>query len=138
MDVNAPNTLPKKERLHGRESISRLLANGRHGCVDGIRYLYLRCTGAEENRIMLSVPKKLFKRAVKRNLLKRRLRESWRRQKQNLHIEGGVDILFMYSTKDLMDYRTIYEVIGQIIEKINRSYQPESDSAAESENAGIQ
>lgn len=87
---------------------------------------------------MLSVPKKLFKRAVKRNLLKRRLRESWRRQKQNLHIEGGVDILFMYSTKDLMDYRTIYEVIGQIIEKINRSYQPESDSAAESENAGIQ
>ena len=53
-----------------------LLAKGRHGKVTGLRYCFRPDSGAEENRIMVSVPKKMFKRAVKRNLLKRRIRES--------------------------------------------------------------
>ena len=44
--------------------------------------------------------KKYHKRAVKRNLLKRRIRESYRKQKHNLNIDGGLDVLFMYSTKE--------------------------------------
>ncbi len=34
--------------------------------------------------IMVSVPKKMFKRAWKRNLIKRRIKESYRRRKQPL------------------------------------------------------
>ena len=68
---------------------------------------------------MVSVPKKLFKRAVKRNLLKRRIRESWRKQKHCLKI-GGTDILFIYPTKEIQTYEQIYTAVRQIIEKINK------------------
>lgn len=119
MEVQTCNTLPKKERLCGKTGISELLAKGKHGNVPGIRYLCHKGTGKEENRIMVSVPKKLFKRAVKRNLLKRRIRESYRKQKHNLTVEGGLDVLFMYSTKEILSYEDIYTAVGQIIDKIN-------------------
>ncbi len=119
MDENTCNTLPKKERLCGKTSISLLLAKGKHGSIPNMRYLFMKNTGNEQNRILISVPKKLFKRAVKRNLLKRRIRESYRKQKHNLTVEGGLDVLFMYSTKEILSYQEIYDAIGQIIERIN-------------------
>ena len=72
--------------------------------------------------MMVSVPKKMFKRAVKRNLLKRRVRESWRKQKHVLTLEGSLDILFMYSVKEVMSYEEIYAAVGQIIENLNARY----------------
>jgi ribonuclease P protein component len=115
------NTLPKEERLCGKTGISHLLATGRHGNVPNMRYLCLKNNGKEFNRIMVSVPKKLFKRAVKRNLLKRRIRESYRKQKHDLNLKSGVDLLFMYSTKEVLSYEEIYKTVGQIIRKINES-----------------
>ena len=79
-------------------------------------------TGNEVNRIMVSVPKKMFKRAVKRNLLKRRIRESWRKQKHTLALTGGTDILFIYPSKEILSYEEIYSSVGSIIEKINASH----------------
>ena len=121
MDSQAPNTLPKKERLCGKTTIGKLLAKGKHGNVPGLRFLYMTDTGSETNRIMVSVPKKMFKRAVKRNLLKRRIRESWRKQKHALQTTGGTDILFIYPTKEVQTYEQIYACVGQIIEKINKT-----------------
>ena len=69
---------------------------------------------------MVSVPKKLFKRAVKRNLLKRRLRESYRRQKHDLLIPSGVDLLITYSTKEILPYEEIYNAVSQVIVKVNK------------------
>ena len=77
--------------------------------------------GTETNRIMVSVPKKMFKRAVKRNLLKRRIRECWRKQKHALQTTG-TDILFIYPTKEIQSYEQIYTCVGQIIEKINKTH----------------
>ena len=113
------HTRPKKERLCGKTAISKLLARGRHGKVPGLRYCFSSDTGAEENRILVSVPQKLFKRAVKRNLLKRRIRESWRKQKHALGEMKGCDILFTYSVKEVLTYEEIYESIGKIIERIS-------------------
>jgi ribonuclease P protein component len=128
------NTLPKKERLCGKTGISMLLAKGKHGNVPGMRYICLKGTGQAENRIMVSVPKKLFKRAVKRNLLKRRIRESYRKQKHNLTIDGGLDVLFMYSTKDIMTYEQIYEAVGQIIDKINNGNRSKENEPEDGQN----
>lgn len=118
MDGQPRNTLPKKERLCGKTSISMLLAKGRHGNVPGLRFCCLVENGKEEGRVMVSVPKKLFKRAVKRNLLKRRIRECYRRQKHDLIV--NTDLLLTYSTKDILSYEEIYEAVGQAIRKVNK------------------
>lgn len=130
MDSQTPNTLPKRERLCGKTTIGQLLAKGKHGNVPGLRFLYMTNTGSETNRIMVSVPKKMFKRAVKRNLLKRRIRESWRKQKHFLLTTGGTDILFIYPTKEIQTYEQIYSCVGQIIEKINNT-QVQNERSAE-------
>ena len=127
MEGEARNTLPKKERLCGKTVISKLLAKGKHGSVPGLRYLCLYGNEAEVTRMMVSVPKKSFKRAVKRNLLKRRIRESWRKQKQMLSVEGNLDILFMYAVKEVLSYEEIYAAVGQIIENINSKYGTEAE-----------
>jgi ribonuclease P protein component len=118
--VTANTSFPKKERLCGKTAISKLLAQGRHAIVPGMRFLYMTETGNDHARLLISVPKKIFKRAVKRNLYKRRIRESWRRQKHMLDVAKGVDILIIYSSKELLSYEEIYSGIGLIIEKINR------------------
>ena len=119
MEGEIRNTLPKKERLCGKTAISKLLAKGKHGSVPGIRYQCLYGTDSGSNRIVVSVSKKFFKRAVKRNLLKRRIRESWRRQKHMLNLEGNFDILLIYSVKEILSYEEIYAAVGQIIENLN-------------------
>ena len=70
----------------------------------------------------------MFKRAVKRNLLKRRIRESWRKQKHDLKVNQGYDILFTYSLKEILSYEEIYDAIGKIIDKINQSAETKGTS----------
>jgi len=111
-------TLSKKERLSGKSSISSLLSNGKWGSCRGMKFCVRTSTGEETNRLVVSVPKKYFKRAVKRNLLKRRIRESYRTQKSLLSLEGGVDILIQYNTTDIMDYPSIHSIVGDILSNI--------------------
>ncbi len=129
MEAKASYSFNKDERLCGKTLIEDLLAKGRHGSVPGMRYLIRKNTGCDHARILISVPKKLFKRAVKRNLCKRRIREAWRKQKHMLSCDNGTDILFMYSSKEILGYDEIHTAIGQIIEKINGvKQQPPPDA----------
>ena len=118
-------TLPKSERLSGQKSVSALFSHGKgvsHGC--------LRCkykthddvtspthADALESRIVVSVPKRLFKRAVKRNLLKRRIREAYRRQKG--HLSASYDILFIYSAPEVLPYEVIYADMTEVLCAMN-------------------
>lgn len=133
MERKTADTLPKKERLCGKKGIDSLLAKGRHGSAGPIRYIYSAQNGEEFSRILISVPKKLFKRAVKRNLLKRRIRESWRKLKHGLSDAAGIDILFMYSTKEVLTYQEIHSHIEAIVSKIsgNIHKQTENETPAE-------
>lgn len=118
MTEKTANTLPKAERLCGKKGIESLLAKGKHGSCGAIRYIFSEGNNEGCHRILVSVPKKLFKRAVKRNLLKRRIRESWRKLKHQMHCSGS-DILFIYSSKEILTYQEIYALIESIISKIN-------------------
>lgn len=117
MDENIRHTFTKQERLCGKTSIERLLAGGKRGSSGCLRFCWLENKDSGCSRIMISVPKKFFKRAVKRNLLKRRIRESWRRKKHMIS-EGNVDIMISYSTKEIMDYEAIDLAVGQIVGKV--------------------
>lgn len=112
------HTLEKKERISGKSAVDRLVGSGRFCRAESIRYCVLEGNGLDFNRIMVSVPKKLFKRAVKRNLLKRRMREAYRTHK---HLLGkkGVDILFVYGTKEILPYSEIERMLADILTDIN-------------------
>lgn len=113
--------MKKKERLSVGTDLSRLFASGRYGFTDGFRYCYRIGNELPFNRIVVSVPKKCFRRAVKRNLLKRRIREAYRLNKNLLPVnaeKGGTDILFIYSSKDILDFNTIVLSVRNILENL--------------------
>ena len=112
-------TLSKKERLSGKTAIGDLMKKGRWGICGCLKYCW-RCTdGDTGHRIMVSVPKRNFKRAVKRNLLKRRLRESYRTQKGLLSSELSIDVLFFYNSAEVLDYSAIRADVASILSTLN-------------------
>ena len=100
-------TLSKSERLCGKTAIAGLMEHGKGGVAGCLRYKCLvRDDGDAVSRILVSVPKRSFKRAVKRNLLKRRIRESYRLQKELL--PAGMDIAFIYVSREVLPFEEIY------------------------------
>ncbi len=117
MTAAQAHTLPKEERLCGRTTVAALLSEGSWGRTAHLRYCWASGRGTGRNRMMVSVPKKLFRRAVKRNLLKRRMREAYRLQKERLAADG-VDLLFAYSRPETADFQILYLEIGDILRRI--------------------
>ena len=142
-----PETLPKSERLSGLTAVSALFERGKGLSSGCLRCKYIprdrasallapeenyfsgQCpknqfssgnaspAHADASRIVVSVPKRLFKRAVKRNLLKRRIREAYRHQKGL--ISAPVDILFVYSAPEVLPYEVIYADMTAILLALN-------------------
>ena len=83
--VNRRYTLSKEERLSWKRYIDLLFAKGQSFVAFPLRVVYIP---VEESvapvSILVSVPKKKFKRAVKRNLIKRQVREAYRIHKYTL------------------------------------------------------
>lgn len=82
----AEYTLDKKERLNSKTMIERLFAGGSKSFpAFPLRVVYMQTEPVSEGdpavSILISVPKKRFKRAVKRNLVKRQVREAYRKNK---------------------------------------------------------
>ena len=111
------HTLSKSERLKSYKRIRILFAQGQKFKVFPlVVYFLLRDEEVEKVEGMLqmgvSVGKRHFKRAVDRNLLKRRIREAYRKQKleliENLMVSGlSLDIFFVYSNARISDYSEI-------------------------------
>ena len=107
-------TFQKSEKLCLKKQISSLFEHGRWLRSEHLRLIYY----IPEERIqipaqvMFSVPKKLHRRAVTRNLLKRRLRESYRKQKPDFYKrikdkEISVHLAFVLSSSNVSDYKTL-------------------------------
>lgn len=77
----------KEERVTGRILVETLFGGGESRSMSyyPIRVVYcLTQREAASIRILVSVPKRCFKRAVKRNRVKRQLREAFRKNKHLL------------------------------------------------------
>ena len=111
--------LSKSERLCGVKSIGELISGGSYINAAPLRCCFLKQT--EEglpNRIMVSVPKRNFKRAVRRNLLKRRIREAYRLQKDSI-AGAGFDISFVYVSKEIHSFDEIFAAVGKLLKQIS-------------------
>ena len=95
-------TLGSEKRLKSRKKIERLFESGNRLQKFPLKAVYVvEPTESPGFQIAVSVPKKLFKRAVDRNLLKRRMREAFRLHQHQLKLEQKWEIMFIYSNKEI-------------------------------------
>lgn len=114
------NGLCKEERLCGKTTVAALVKCGHWGGTSHLKYCWTpRTEDAEYSRIMVSVPKKFYKRAVRRNLLRRRLREAYRTQKDLLAFHA--DIMFVYNSPEIAEYSVLREEVAAALGKISRT-----------------
>ena len=75
-------------------------------------------------QVLVSVPKKHFKRAVKRNRVKRQVREAYRKHKRfvTLRVNEQTDkqllIAFIWLSNELMDSVTIEQRVCNLLQRI--------------------
>jgi ribonuclease P protein component len=119
-------TLPKKEHLCGEIRITRLFTEGKAFIVYPLRVVYRidENSDSEPVRMMVSVPKKRFKRAVKRNRIKRLMREAYRLNKAALwdiiqQKKLNLQIAFNYVSDEIVDYVLIEEKMKIALKRIS-------------------
>lgn len=117
----------KAEHLCGLTTINNLFDNGRSISFRFFRVVYLisePCEGLPPVRMLVSVPKRNFKRAVDRNLLKRRLRESYRRNKATIvnsmvMNNKRIDFAVLWTDRQIIPYDEIYRVMEEMVTRLS-------------------
>jgi len=120
------NSLCREERLRGERVISNLFERGHTFFLPPYKVFWMKIpeTCAFPIRFAVSVPKRRFKRAVKRNLMKRRTREVFRTNKQILNTtvtDGQVQLIVIYSSDQLLPYIELEEAMKQILHRITKN-----------------
>ncbi len=117
--------LHKEEKLCSRTAINNLFDEGKSLMAFPLRAAYrLRPSGQQPVRFLISIPKKRIHKAVERVLLRRRTRESYRLNRNQLLVPAlqqadcGVDIAFVYLDKTPAPYQVIDEKMISLLERI--------------------
>lgn len=120
----------KEERLTGEKRIDALFAGGRQFFSYPFKVVWKLesypgpCVPV---RILFSVPKRQFRMANQRNLLRRRIREAYRLHKQELTsmIRTGnqLEVALIFTGKEILNYSQIEEKVRKLIHEMIRQYE---------------
>ena len=124
------NTLCKEERLHGRDAVEKLFkdAGSRSMVAFPVRVVYVlappQADTCVNTRMLVSVPKRQFKRAVKRNRVKRQVREAYRKHKHGLIEavsrigEQHLSLAFVWLDSKLYDTSVVEKKVEKLLLRI--------------------
>ena len=114
--------LHKNERLHSKKLIKELFDKGSSFFLYPFKVMVLEINFEipETNQVLFSVSKKKLKKSVDRNLIKRRMRESYRLNKQILgEMNGGKKIIgLIYVSSEIVTFQVIENKIKKILTTI--------------------
>ena len=115
----------KEERLSGKKNISRLFSGGKYFFGENFKIII---DFSEENnsgiKIGISIPKRKIPKAVDRNLLKRRIREIVRLQKNQFLSsteisKKNINIFIVFRSSKILKSSILEKDIYSIFKKIN-------------------
>lgn len=128
----------RNERLKSEKVISLLFKKGQSFSCYPLRLVYTEIAPLSKSddstdfspiQFSLSVSKKKFKHAVDRNVLRRRIREAYRLNKQDLYVflksnealsEKQFAFMVIYTAKDSLPYSEIQRGIRKMIFKFKQ------------------
>ena len=123
----AEYSFPKSEKLKSRKVITSLFEHGNAEYHFPLKLSWLSSPDYSVSGVKagFSVPKKKFKRAVDRNMIKRKIREAYRLNKSEF-IEIckskniSVSLFFIYTSDKIVDYQKIQEVLISQLNNISK------------------
>lgn len=118
-------TFAKTERLKSEKIIGLLFREGQSYMAYPLRVVWMPLRADPKFpapvQVAVSVPKRRFKTAVERNLLKRRIRESWRLQKhlflEKIGPERHLAVMLVYVGQEALPYADIAAGVKKMIRK---------------------
>ncbi|HOH55517.1 MAG TPA: ribonuclease P protein component [Paludibacteraceae bacterium] len=117
---------PKSERLNSKIKIDRLFTDGKAFLVYPLRTVYfISSENPSELEVLISVPKKKFKKAVHRNRIKRLIREAYRLNKNelcNVVISGNLQmqVAFVYVADKELNFHELNDKMKQILDQLKK------------------
>lgn len=123
----ARETFHKSERLCSRKKIIAILNEGSIFYTPLFKIIWLESIAPlpYPAQVAVSVSKKAFRNAVTRNLLKRRIRETYRKSKHDFYEflrseKIQVAFLIIFRGNSVHDYFTIEKSMKEMLDKFNR------------------
>lgn len=118
-------TFSKNERLCSKILIDRLIETGKSFNHSPYRITWLPIAESSAPiKVVISVPKRSFKKAVDRNRLKRQTREVYRKQKQNVYDvlgEKKILLLIVYTAKTKIEFKELELKLKEALERLSKT-----------------
>ena len=110
----------KSERISEKKIIENLFSSGKKFCVYpfDVRFLSQDENFDSISKVLITVSSSKIKSAVKRNLLKRRIKESYRINK-NIIYNKLLMIAFVYVSEEIFTFSVIDKAIKKILKKLS-------------------
>lgn len=137
----AKEGFPKYERICKENDIQVLFDEGHGFSVYPYRVIYLfRCDESRPVtcRLLVSVSKKRFHHAFKRNRVKRLMREAWRKNKAPLYEicqkdNISVDVALVYTATVIHSYEEVFtktqKAVKEIVKRYSSNHEKHSTTA---------